>query len=142
MNIFFRRFVDLRLVEPHPLFRQSKMPIQAELFSCHMKQDLIERFKEKKKEYRYVLRHIDKMDAQHRDVKRLRKLDASDMYEENGLVQIHVYRKEKKWSQLQLQVEEFLESRYEHKRELDNWFAGFAELLDLLNETYRPMGYY
>jgi hypothetical protein len=118
------------------------MPIQAELFSCHMKQDLIERFKEKKKEYRYVLRHIDKMDAQHRDVKRLRKLDASDMYEENGLVQIQVYRKEKKWSELQLQVEEFLESRYEHKRELDNWFAGFAELLDLLNETYRPMGYY
>ena len=82
----------MRLIEPRPLLKQSKMPIQAELFSCHMKQDLIERFKDKKKEYRYVLRHIDKMDAQHRDVKRLRKLDASVMYEENGLVQIHVYR--------------------------------------------------
>ena len=71
----------MRLVEPRPLFRQSKIPIQAELFSCHMKQDLIERFKEKKKEYRYVLRHIDKMDGQHRDWFKFRYIEKK----KNGL---------------------------------------------------------
>jgi len=35
-----------------------------------------------------------------------------------------------------------LQTRYEHKEALDKWFHDFAELLDLLNETYQPMGYY
>ena len=50
--------------------------------------------------------------------------------------------KEKKWSDLQIHVEELLQARYEHKEALDKWFHDFAELLDLLNETYQPMGYY
>ena len=85
----------MNLVELHPLPKQLNKPVQAELFSCTMKQDLIEKYQEKKKEYRYVLRHIDRMDAQHRDVKRLKKLDAKEIYDQNGLVQINVYRKEK-----------------------------------------------
>ena len=134
MPICFERFVDLSLLEPHPLFRRSNTPVQIELFSCHMKKDLIHLYQEKKKEYRYVLRHIDRMDAQHRDVKRLKKLDAKEIYDQNGLVQINVYRKEKKWSDLQIHVEELLQTRYEHKEALDKWFHDFAELLDLVNE--------
>ena len=121
-------------MEPHPLFRRSNRPVQAELFLCHMKEDLIKRYQEKKKEYRYVLRHIDRMDAQHRDIKRLKKLDSKDICDKNGLVQINLYRKEKKWSDLQIQVEELLQTRYEHKEALDKWFHDFAELLDLVNE--------
>ena len=124
----------MNLVELHPLPRQHNKPIQAELFSCAMKQDLIEKYQEKKKEYRYVLRHIDRMDAQHRDIKRLKKLDSKDLCDKNGLAQINVYRKEKKWSDLQIKVEELLETRYEHKEALDKWFHDFAELLDLVNE--------
>ena len=121
-------------VEPHPLFRRSNTPVQTELFSCHMKEDLIKRYQKKKKEYRYVLKHIDQMDFQHRDIKRLRKLDSIDIYDVNGLVQINAYRKDKKWSDLQIEAEKFLETRYEHKEALDKWFHDFAELLDLLNE--------
>ncbi|MDA9615019.1 hypothetical protein N9S59_04080 [Pseudomonadota bacterium] len=124
----------MNLVELHPLPKQLNKPVQAELFSCTMKHDLIEKYQEKKKEYRYVLRHIDRMDAQHRDVKRLKKLDAKEIYDQNGLVQINVYRKEKKWSDLQIHVEELLQTRYEHKEALDKWFHDFAELLDLVNE--------
>ena len=45
-------------------------------------------------------------------------MDAKEIYDENGLVQINVYRKEKKWSDLQIHVEELLQTRYEHKEAL------------------------
>ena len=97
MPICFERFVDLSLVEPHPLFRRSNTPVQIELFSCHMKKDLIHLYQEKKKEYRYVLRHIDRMDAQHRDIKRLKKLDAKEIYDENGFGALVIGPNGTKW---------------------------------------------
>jgi hypothetical protein len=40
-----------------------------------------------------------------------------------------------------MRVKQNLASLYKDKKLLDDWFSAFAELLDLKNETYNPMGY-
>ena len=64
-----------------------------------------------------------------------------DLLDENGLVQLEFYRIEKEWNHLKKRVKQNLAALYKEKKLLDEWFSAFAELLDLKNETYNPMGY-
>lgn len=59
-----------------------------------------------------------------------------------GLVNLNAYRIEKEWADLKKETEDFIAEQAKHKEHLDKWFTNFAELLDLRNEKYEPMGYY
>jgi hypothetical protein len=84
----------------------------------------------KKNIYRY---HLSLMD--------MNRQPDLNLLDENGLVQLEFYRIEKEWNHLKKRVKQNLASLYKDKKLLDDWFSAFAELLDLKNETYNPMGY-
>ncbi|MDC1042858.1 hypothetical protein OAR13_02040 [Gammaproteobacteria bacterium] len=91
------------------------------------------------KEYKKIQKNIYRYHLSLMDMNRQPDLN---LFDEHGLVQLEFYRIEKEWNNLKKRVKQNLVSLYKEKKLLDDWFRAFAELLDLKNETYNPMGYY
>ena len=126
-------------MNPHPLFSKNKQQGQLELFKSYMSQDLIDQYPLNVKEYKKIQRNIYRY---HLSLLEMDQQPELDLLDENGLVQLEFYRIEKEWNQLKKRVKQNLVSLYKEKKLLDEWFRAFAELLDLENEKYNPMGYY
>ena len=125
-------------MQPHPLFSKNKKHGQLELFVSHMSQDHIDQYLLHVKELKKIQKNIYRYHLSLMDMNRQSDLNLLD---ENGLVQLEFYRIEKEWNHLKKRVKQNLASLYKDKKLLDDWFSAFAELLDLKNETYNPMGY-
>ena len=126
-------------MNPHPLFSKNKKQGQLELFKSYMSQDLIDQYPLNVKEYKKIKRNIYRS---HLNLLEMDQQPDLDLLDENGLVQLEFYRIEKEWIHLKKRVKHNLVSLYKEKKLLDEWFRAFAELLDLKNEKYNPMGYY
>ena len=126
-------------MQPHPLFSKNKQQGQLELFKSYMSQDLIDQYPLNVKEYKKIQKNIYRY---HLSLLEMDQQPELDLLDENGLVQLEFYRIEKEWNQLKKRVKQNLVSLYKEKKLLDEWFRAFAELLDLKNEKYNPMGYY
>ena len=125
-------------MNPHPLFLKNNKQGQLELFESFMSQDLIDQYPFNVKEFKKIQKNIYRYHLSLMDMNRQPDLNLLD---ENGLVQLEFYRIEKEWNHLKKRVKQNLVSLYKDKKLLDDWFSAFAELLDLKNETYNPMGY-
>ena len=126
-------------MNPHPLFSKNKKQGQLELFESYMSQDLIDQYPLNVKEYKKIQRNIYRY---HLSLLEMDLQPELNLLDENGLVQLEFYRIEKEWNNLKKRVKQKLVSLYKEKKLLDEWFRAFAELLDLKNEKYNPMGYY
>ena len=126
-------------MQPHPLFSKNKQQGQLELFKSYMSQDLIDQYPLNVKEYKKIQKNIYRYHLSLMDMNRQPDLN---LFDEHGLVQLEFYRIEKEWNHLKKRVKQHLVSLYKEKELLDDWFKAFAELLDLKNEKYNPMGYY
>ena len=126
-------------MNPHPLFSKNKKQGQLELFKSYMSQDLIDQYPLNVKEYKKIQRNIYRY---HLSLLEIDQQPELNLLDENGLVQLEFYRIEKEWNHLKKRVKQNLASLYKEKELLDDWFRAFAELLDLKNEKYNPMGYY
>ena len=123
----------------HPLFPENNKQGQLELFESYMSQDLIDQYPLNVKQYKKIQKNIYRYHLSLMDMNRQPDLNLLD---EQGLVQLQFYRIEKEWNHLKKRVKQNLVSLYKEKELLDDWFRAFAELLDLKNEKYNPMGYY
>ena len=126
-------------MQPHPLFSKNKKHGQLELFKSYMSQDLINQYPLNVKEYKKIQRNIYRS---HLNLIEMDQQPDLNLLDENGLVQLEFYRIEKEWNYLKKRVKQNLVSLYKEKKLLDDWFRAFAELLDLKNGKYNPMGYY
>ena len=126
-------------MNPHPLFSKNKQQGQLELFKSYMSQDLIDQYPLNVKEYKKIQKNIYRY---HLSLFEMEQQPELNLLDENGLVQLEFYRIEKEWNHLKKRVKQNLASLYKEKELLDEWFRAFAELLDLKNEKYNPMGYY
>tara|TARA_X000000368_G_C22818168_1_gene617787 strand:- start:301 stop:681 length:381 start_codon:yes stop_codon:yes gene_type:complete len=123
----------------HPLFSKNINQGQLELFKSYMSQDLIDQYPLHVKEYKKIQRNIYRY---HLSLIEMDQQPELNLLDENGLVQLEFYRIEKEWNHLKKRVKQNLVSLYKEKKLLDDWFRAFAELLDLKNKKYNPMGYY
>ena len=118
---------------------KKKHQVQLDLFASYMPQDLIEEYKIQLKAYKSIERRLYRM---HRNLLEMNQEPDLNLLDENGLVNLDVYRIEKQWKHLKKRVKDTLIYLYEDKKLLDEWFRAFAELLDLKNKKYHPMGYH
>ena len=126
-------------MKPHPLFSKNNKQGQLELFECYMSQDLIDKYPLNAKAYKRIQRNIYRM---HLNLIEMNQQPDLDLLDDNGLVKLEFYRIEKEWNHLKKRVKNNLVCLCKEKKLLDDWFRAFAELLDLKNEKYNPMGYY
>ena len=126
-------------MNPHPLFFKNKKLGQLELFESYMSQDLIDQYPLHVKEYKKIQRNIYRY---HLSLLEMDQQPELNLLDENGLVQLEFYRIEQEWNHLKKRVKQNLASLIKEKELLDDWFRAFAELLDLKNKKYNPMGYY
>ena len=127
--------------EPHPLFAKYQRTGQIELFACHMPQGLIDKYQANIKDYKKVQKLIYKAVTILHDLNQ-DQYDAPEHFDKEGVADIDAYRAEKQWADLKIQAEDFLERQNERKQLLDDWFADFADLLELQNLHNEPMIYY
>ena len=118
---------------------KKKQQVQLDLFASYMPQDLIEEYKIQLKVYKRIQRRLYRM---HRNLVEMNQEPDLNLLDENGLVNLDVYRIEKQWKHLKKRVKHTLNHLNEEKELLEEWFRAFAQLLDLKNKKYNPMGYY
>ena len=118
---------------------KKKQQVQLDLFASYMPQDLIEEYKIQLKAYKKIQRRLYRM---HRNLVEMNQEPDLNLLDENGLVNLDVYRIEKQWKHLKIRVRETLVHLDEEKELLEEWFRAFAKLLDLKNKKYNPMGYH
>ena len=118
---------------------KKKQQVQLDLFASYMPQDLIEEYKIQLKAYKRIQRRLYRM---HRNLVEMNQEPDLNLLDENGLVNLDVYRIEKQWKHLKKRVKDTLNHLNEEKELLEEWFRAFAELLDLKNKKYNPMGYH
>jgi hypothetical protein len=118
---------------------KKKQQVQLDLFASYMPQDLIEEYKIQLKAYKKIQRRLYRM---HRNLVEMNQEPDLNLLDENGLVNLDVYRIEKQWKHLKKRVKYTLNHLNEEKELLEEWFRAFAELLDLKNKKYNPMGYH
>ncbi len=118
---------------------KKKQQVQLDLFPTYMPQDLIEEYKLQLKAYKRIQRRLYRM---HHNLVEMNQEPDINLLDENGLVNLDVYRIEKRWKHLKKRVKDTLIYLDEDKKLLDEWFRAFAELLDLKNKKYHPMGYH
>ena len=118
---------------------KKKQQVQLDLFASYMPQDLIEEYKIQLKAYKRIQRRLYRM---HRNLVEMNQEPDLNLLDENGLVNLDVYRIEKQWKHLKKRVKYTLNHLNEEKELLEEWFRAFAELLDLKNKKYNPMGYH
>ena len=118
---------------------KKKQQVQLDLFASYMPQDLIEEYKIQLKAYKRIQRRLYRM---HRNLVEMNQEPDLNLLDENGLVNLDVYRIEKQWKHLKKRVKHTLNHLNEEKELLEEWFRAFAELLDLKNKKYNPMGYH
>ena len=118
---------------------KKKQQVQLDLFPTYMPQDLIEEYKLQLKAYKRIQRRLYRM---HRNLVEMNQEPDLNLLDENGLVNLDVYRIEKQWKHLKKRVKHTLNHLNEEKELLEEWFRAFAELLDLKNKKYHPMGYH
>ena len=112
---------------------------QLDLFASFMPQDLIEEYKLQLKIYKKIQKKIFRM---HRNLIEMNQEPDLNLLDENGLVNLDVYRIEKQWKHLKKRVKHTLNHLNEEKELLEEWFRAFAQLLDLKNKKYNPMAYH
>ena len=118
---------------------KKKQQVQLDLFASYMPQDLIEEYKIQLKAYKKIQRRLYRM---HRNLVEMNQEPDLNLLDENGLVNLDVYRIEKQWKHLKKCVKHTLNHLNEEKELLEEWFRAFAQLLDLKNKKYNPMGYH
>jgi len=118
---------------------KKKQQVQLGLFASYMPQDLIEEYKIQLKAYKRIQRRLYRM---HRNLVEMNQEPDLNLLDENGLVNLDVYRIEKQWKHLKKRVKHTLNHLNEEKELLEEWFRAFAQLLDLKNKKYNPMGYH
>ena len=118
---------------------KKKQQVQLDLFASYMPQDLIEEYKIQLKAYKRIQRRLYRM---HRNLVEMNQEPDLNLLDENGLVNLDVYRIEKQWKHLKKRVKHTLNHLNEEKELLEEWFRAFAQLLDLKNRKYNPMGYH
>lgn len=118
---------------------KKKQQVQLDLFASYMPQDLIEEYKIQLKAYKRIQRRLYRM---HRNLVEMNQEPDLNLLDENGLVNLDVYRIEKQWKHLKKRVKHTLNHLNEEKELLEEWFRAFAQLLDLKNKKYNPMGYH
>ena len=118
---------------------KKKQQVQLDLFASYMPQDLIEEYKIQLKAYKRIQRRLYRM---HRNLIEMNQEPDLNLLDENGLVNLDVYRIEKQWKHLKKRVKHTLNHLNEEKELLEEWFRAFAQLLDLKNKKYNPMGYH
>ena len=118
---------------------KKKQQVQLDLFASYMPQDLIEEYKIQLKAYKRIQRRLYRM---HRNLIEMNQEPDLNLLDENGLVNLDVYRIEKQWKHLKKRVKHTLNHLNEEKELLEEWFRAFAQLLDLKNRKYNPMGYH
>ena len=118
---------------------KKKQQVQLDLFASYMPQDLIEEYKIQLKAYKRIQRRLYRM---HRNLIEMNQEPDLNLLDENGLVNLDVYRIEKQWKHLKKRVKHTLNHLNEEKELLEQWFRAFAQLLDLKNRKYNPMGYH
>ena len=118
---------------------KKKQQVQLDLFASYMPQDLIEEYKIQLKAYKRIQRRLYRM---HRNLVEMNQEPDLNLLDENGLVNLDVYRIEKQWKHLKKRVKHTLNHLNEEKELLEEWFRAFAELLDLKNKKYNPMWYH
>ena len=118
---------------------KKKQQVQLDLFASYMPQDLIEEYKIQLKVYKRIQRRLYRM---HRNLVEMNQEPDLNLLDENGLVNLDVYRIEKQWKHLKKRVKHTLNHLNEEKELLEEWFRAFAQLLDLKNKKYNPMGYH
>lgn len=118
---------------------KKKQQVQLDLFASYMPQDLIEEYKIQLKAYKRIQRRLYRM---HRNLAEMNQEPDLNLLDENGLVNLDVYRIEKQWKHLKKRVKATLNHLNEEKELLEEWFRAFAQLLDLKNKKYNPMGYH
>ena len=118
---------------------KKKQQVQLDLFASYMPQDLIEEYKIQLKAYKRIQRRLYRM---HHNLVEMNQEPDLNLLDENGLVNLDVYRIEKQWKHLKKRVKYTLNHLNEEKELLEEWFRAFAELLDLKNKKYNPMGYH
>ncbi len=118
---------------------KKKQQVQLDLFASYMPQDLIEEYKIQLKAYKRIQRRLYRM---HRNLVEMNQEPDLNLLDENGLVNLDVYRIEKQWKHLKKRVKHTLNHLNEEKELLEEWFRAFAQLLDLKNKKYNPIGYH
>ena len=118
---------------------KKKQQVQLDLFASYMPQDLIEEYKIQLKAYKRIQRRLYRM---HRNLVEMNQEPDLNLLDENGLINLDVYRIEKQWKHLKKRVKDTLNHLNEEKELLEEWFRAFAQLLDLKNKKYNPMGYH
>ena len=118
---------------------KKKQQVQLGLFASYMPQDLIEEYKIQLKAYKRIQRRLYRM---HHNLVEMNQEPDLNLLDENGLVNLDVYRIEKQWKHLKKRVKHTLNHLNEEKELLEEWFRAFAQLLDLKNKKYNPMGYH
>ena len=118
---------------------KKKQQVQLDLFASYMPQDLIEEYKIQLKAYKRIQRRLYRM---HRNLVEMNQEPDLNLLDENGLINLDVYRIEKQWKHLKKRVKHTLNHLNEEKELLEEWFRAFAQLLDLKNKKYNPMGYH
>ena len=118
---------------------KKKQQVQLDLFASYMPQDLIEEYKIQLKAYKKIQRRLYRM---HRNLVEMNQEPDLNLLDENGLVNLDVYRIEKQWKHLKKRVKDTLNHLNEEKELLEEWFRAFAQLLNLKNKKYNPMGYH
>ena len=112
---------------------KKKQQVQLDLFASYMPQDLIEEYKIQLKAYKKIQRRLYRM---HRNLVEMNQEPDLNLLDENGLVNLDVYRIEKQWKHLKKRVKYTLNHLNEEKELLEEWFRAFAQLLDLKNKKY------
>ena len=105
-----------------------------------MPQEFIDSYAARIKDYKRVQKRIHQMSISLYEMN-LPQYKAK-VSKKVDLVNLDAYRIEKEWADLKKETEDFIAEQAKHKEHLDKWFTNFAELLDLRNEKYEPMGYY
>ncbi len=105
-----------------------------------MPQEFIDSYAARIKDYKRVQKRIHQMSVSLYEMN-LPQYKAK-VSKKVDLVNLGAYRIEKEWADLKKETEDFIAEQATHKEHLDKWFTNFAELLDLRNEKYEPMGYY
>ena len=76
---------------------KKKQQVQLDLFASYMPQDLIEEYKIQLKAYKRIQRRLYRM---HRNLVEMNQEPDLNLLDENGLVNLDVYRIEKQWKHL------------------------------------------
>ena len=105
-----------------------------------MPQEFIDSYAARIKDYKRVQKRIHQMSISLYEMN-LPQYKAK-VSKKVDLVNLDAYRIEKEWADLKKETEDFIAEQAKHKEHLDKLFTNFAELLDLRNEKYEPMGYY